>query len=120
MEFAVEAQNLLSVSLEGAVGDPMDKGTMLLKITDLSVRVAGKDILKGVQSRGGRRGSTPSWDPTGRGRAPSPRCSRAAPTSEVTGGSVTFEGQDLLPLPAEERARAGLFLGFQYPSKYRA
>ena len=34
---------------------------------------------------------------------------------EVTGGSVTFEGQDLLALPAEERARAGLFLGFQYP-----
>src|SRR5712664_2388604 len=34
---------------------------------------------------------------------------------EVTGGSVTFEGQDLLALPAEERARAGVFLGFQYP-----
>jgi Fe-S cluster assembly ATP-binding protein len=34
---------------------------------------------------------------------------------EVTGGSVAFEGQDLLALPAEERARAGLFLGFQYP-----
>src|SRR5467141_2333941 len=34
---------------------------------------------------------------------------------EVTGGSVTFEGLDLLSLPAEERARAGLFLGFQYP-----
>jgi Fe-S cluster assembly ATP-binding protein len=34
---------------------------------------------------------------------------------EVTGGSVVFEGQDLLALAAEERARAGLFLGFQYP-----
>ncbi|MDP9083530.1 MAG: Fe-S cluster assembly ATPase SufC, partial [Pseudomonadota bacterium] len=34
---------------------------------------------------------------------------------EVTGGSVTFDGRDLLALPAEERARAGLFLGFQYP-----
>jgi Fe-S cluster assembly ATP-binding protein len=34
---------------------------------------------------------------------------------EVTGGSVTFEGQDLLAMPAELRARAGLFLGFQYP-----
>jgi len=33
----------------------------------------------------------------------------------VTGGSVSFEGRDLLALPAEERARAGLFLGFQYP-----
>ena len=34
---------------------------------------------------------------------------------EVTRGTVTFEGQDLLAMPAEERARAGLFLGFQYP-----
>src|SRR6202453_2720811 len=34
---------------------------------------------------------------------------------DVTGGSVTFEGQDLLALAAEERARAGLFLGRQYP-----
>jgi Fe-S cluster assembly ATP-binding protein len=34
---------------------------------------------------------------------------------EVTGGSATFEGRDLLSMPAEERARAGLFLGFQYP-----
>jgi Fe-S cluster assembly ATP-binding protein len=34
---------------------------------------------------------------------------------QVTGGSVTFEGADLLALPPEERARAGLFLGFQYP-----
>ena len=34
---------------------------------------------------------------------------------EVTGGSVEFEGRDLLALPPEERARAGLFLGFQYP-----
>jgi Fe-S cluster assembly ATP-binding protein len=34
---------------------------------------------------------------------------------EVTGGSISFEGQDLLALPAEQRARAGLFLGFQYP-----
>src|SRR4029077_9957354 len=34
---------------------------------------------------------------------------------EITGGSVTYEGRDLLAMPAEERARAGLFLGFQYP-----
>ncbi len=34
---------------------------------------------------------------------------------EVTGGSATFEGADLLAMPTEERARAGLFLGFQYP-----
>ncbi len=57
----------------------------------------------------------PSWDRTARARARWPKCWPGREDYEVTGGSVTFEGRDLLALPAEERARAGLFLGFQYP-----
>jgi Fe-S cluster assembly ATP-binding protein len=93
----------------------MDKGTMLLKITDLSARVAGKDILKGV-NLAVRAGEVHAiMGPNGSGKSTLAQVLAGRADYEVTGGSVTFEGQDLLALPAEERARAGLFLGFQYP-----
>ena len=88
---------------------------MLLKITDLSVRVAGKDILKGVNLEVRRGEIHAIMGPNGSGKSTLAQVLAGRTDYEVTGGSVTFEGQDLLALPAEERARAGLFLGFQYP-----
>jgi Fe-S cluster assembly ATP-binding protein len=93
----------------------MDKGTMLLKITDLSARVAGKDILKGVNLEVRRGEIHAIMGPNGSGKSTLAQVLAGRADYEVTGGSVTFEGEDLLALPAEERARAGLFLGFQYP-----
>jgi len=93
----------------------MDKGTILLKITDLSVRVAGKDILKGVNLEVRRGEIHAIMGPNGSGKSTLAQVLAGRADYEVTGGSVTFEDQDLLALPAEERARAGLFLGFQYP-----
>src|SRR3984885_2754590 len=93
----------------------MDKGTMLLKITDLSARVAGKDILRGVNLEVRRGEIHAIMGPNGSGKRTLAQVLAGRADYEVTGGSVTFEGQDLLALPAEERARAGLFLGFQYP-----
>jgi Fe-S cluster assembly ATP-binding protein len=87
----------------------------LLKITGLSARVAGKDILKGVdlEVRAGEVHAI--MGPNGSGKSTLAQVLAGREDFEVTGGSVTFDGRDLLALPAEERARAGLFLGFQYP-----
>src|SRR6266700_5799326 len=87
----------------------------MLKITDLSARVAGKDILKGVnlEVRAGEVHAI--MGPNGSGKSTLAQVLAGREDYEVSGGSVTFDGRDLLALPAEERARAGLFLGFQYP-----
>ena len=53
--------------------------------------------------------------PNGSGKSTLANVLAGRPGYEVTAGSVSFEGRDLLALAPEERARAGLFLGFQYP-----
>ena len=87
----------------------------MLKITDLSARVAGKEILKGVNLEVKAGEVHAIMGPNGSGKSTLAQVLAGREDYEVTGGSVTFEGRDLLALPAEERARAGLFLGFQYP-----
>jgi Fe-S cluster assembly ATP-binding protein len=87
----------------------------MLKISDLSARVAGKDILKGINLEV-RPGEVHAiMGPNGSGKSTLAQVLAGREDYEVTGGSVSFEDRDLLALPAEERARAGLFLGFQYP-----
>jgi Fe-S cluster assembly ATP-binding protein len=87
----------------------------MLKISDLKARVAGKDILKGLNLEV-RPGEVHAiMGPNGSGKSTLAQVLAGREDYEVTGGSVTFDGRDLLALPAEERARAGLFLGFQYP-----
>jgi Fe-S cluster assembly ATP-binding protein len=87
----------------------------LLEIKDLSARVAGKDILKGVNLKVAAGEVHAIMGPNGSGKSTLAQVLAGREDYEVTGGSVTYEGLDLLALPAEERARAGLFLGFQYP-----
>jgi Fe-S cluster assembly ATP-binding protein len=88
---------------------------MLLNISNLSARVSGKDILKGVSLEVNAGEVHAIMGPNGSGKSTLAQVLAGREDYEVTGGSVTFEGRDLLALPAEERARAGLFLGFQYP-----
>jgi Fe-S cluster assembly ATP-binding protein len=88
---------------------------MLLKISDLTARVGGKEILKGIDLEVNAGEVHAIMGPNGSGKSTLAQVLAGREDYEVTGGSVTFEGRDLLALPAEERARAGLFLGFQYP-----
>jgi Fe-S cluster assembly ATP-binding protein len=87
----------------------------VLKITDLSARVAGKDILKGVNLEVNAGEIHAIMGPNGSGKSTLAQVLAGREDYEITGGSVTYEGRDLLAMPAEDRARAGLFLGFQYP-----
>jgi len=88
---------------------------MLLEINDLTVRVAGKEILKGVNLSVDAGEVHAIMGPNGSGKSTLAQVLAGREDYEVTRGSVSFEGRDLLALPTEERARAGLFLGFQYP-----
>ena len=87
----------------------------LLEIRDLHAAVEGKEILKGVDLTI-RRGEVHAvMGPNGAGKSTLGAVLAGRPTFEVTGGSVRYDGRDLLALSPEERSWAGLFLSFQYP-----
>jgi Fe-S cluster assembly ATP-binding protein len=87
----------------------------LLGIRGLNATVAGVAILKGIDLTV-RAGEVHAiMGPNGSGKSTLAKVLAGHPAYEVTGGEVRFEGNDLFALAAEDRARAGLFLGFQYP-----
>ncbi len=87
----------------------------LLQIEDLHVTVEGRQILNGLSLSVGRGEVHAIMGPNGSGKSTLANVLAGRPGYEITAGRVTYEGRDLLALPAEERARAGVFLGFQYP-----
>jgi Fe-S cluster assembly ATP-binding protein len=87
----------------------------LLEVRDLTAKVAGIEILKGM-SMTVRAGEVHAiMGPNGSGKSTFAKALAGHPAYEVTGGTALFEGKNLFDMAAEERARAGLFLGFQYP-----
>jgi len=87
----------------------------LLKIENLSATVGGKKVLNGLSLTLNAGEVHAIMGPNGSGKSTLSYVLAGRPGYEITGGSVQFEGQDLTTLAPEERARAGLFLGFQYP-----
>ncbi|HOB13024.1 MAG TPA: Fe-S cluster assembly ATPase SufC [Novosphingobium sp.] len=87
----------------------------MLTIENLHATVADKPILKGLSLTLGAGEVHAIMGPNGAGKSTLGYTLGGRPGYEVTGGSVTFAGQDLLALEPYERAAAGLFLGFQYP-----
>lgn len=87
----------------------------MLEITDLHATVDGKAILNGLTLSVGAGQVHAIMGPNGAGKSTLSYVLAGRAGYEVTGGSVTLMGRDLLALPAHERAAAGLFLGLQYP-----
>ncbi len=87
----------------------------LLSIRDLGVSVDGKQILNGLSLDVATGEVHAIMGPNGSGKSTLAYVLAGRPGYQVTSGSITYQGRDLLALAPEERARAGLFLGFQYP-----
>ena len=87
----------------------------LLQIEGLRARVGGTEVLKGITLAVPAGEVHAIMGPNGSGKSTLAHVLAGRPGYEITAGSVRFAGADLLAMQPEERARAGLFLGFQYP-----
>ena len=87
----------------------------MLKIDNLHAEIDGKAILNGLTLTVPAGEVHAIMGPNGAGKSTLAYVLGGRPGYEVTGGSVTFAGEDLLEMDPHERAAAGLFLGFQYP-----
>jgi Fe-S cluster assembly ATP-binding protein len=87
----------------------------MLSITNLHARVAEKEIIKGISLEVGPGEVHAIMGPNGSGKSTLANVLAGREGYEVTQGTVTFQGKDLLELAPEIRAREGIFLAFQYP-----
>ena len=87
----------------------------MLSVKNLHASVDGKEILRGIDFEVKAGEVHAIMGPNGSGKSTLASVLAGNEKFTVTEGSATFEGRDLLAMPIEDRARAGLFLGFQYP-----
>ncbi|SDZ29253.1 Fe-S cluster assembly ATPase SufC [Thermoactinomyces sp. DSM 45892] len=88
-----------------------------LTLKDIKVEIEGREILKGVnlEIKGGEIHAI--MGPNGTGKSTLASALMGHPKYEITGGEAHLNGEDLLEMEVDERARAGLFLAMQYPSE---
>jgi Fe-S cluster assembly ATP-binding protein len=89
----------------------------MLKVENLRVEIDGQEIIKGLDLEVGRGEIHAIMGPNGSGKSTLANVLMGHPRYEIIDGSVTFEGEDVLELEPDERAKMGLFLAFQYPSE---
>jgi Fe-S cluster assembly ATP-binding protein len=92
-----------------------ESGKALLQARGLTAKVSGVPILKGLDLTVRPGEIHAIMGPNGSGKSTFAKVIAGHPSYEVTGGTLEFDGQDLLAIEPEERARRGVFLGFQYP-----
>ena len=88
---------------------------MLLKITNLHASINGNEILKGINLDVHKGEVHAIMGPNGTGKSTLAAVIAGSDLFDVTEGKILYEGKDLMKLSVEERAREGIFLGFQYP-----
>ena len=89
----------------------------MLKIKDLKVEVGDTEILRGVNLEVKQGEIHAVMGPNGSGKSTLAKVLAGDPGYNITGGSVSYKGEDLFELEPDERSRAGIFLAFQYPSE---
>src|SRR6187431_124958 len=87
----------------------------MLDIKNLQVKAEDQEILRGIDLHVNPGEVHAIMGPNGSGKSTLARALSGHPEYEVTGGTVLFEGQDLLEMDPDERAREGIFMAFQYP-----
>src|SRR6516165_1747675 len=87
----------------------------LLEISHLHATVGDREILKGISLSVNAGEVHAIMGPNGSGKSTLAQVLAGRDLYQVTGGSVTYDGRDLLAMDPEERAQAGVFLAFQYP-----
>jgi Fe-S cluster assembly ATP-binding protein len=87
----------------------------MLQVTNLKVRVEDREILKGINLTVNKGEVHAIMGPNGSGKSTFARALSGHPGYEVTDGQVLYNGQDLLDMDPDERAREGVFMAFQYP-----
>jgi len=87
----------------------------MIEIKNLHATIEGKEILKGINLKVNKGEIHAIMGPNGSGKSTLANVIAGHQSYEVTRGSISFDGKNLLKLPAEDRAREGIFLAFQYP-----